>query len=116
MTLKIDIEGNEYKILDLIISNSKKILMLIIEFHFIQKNRREFIFFFKKILKYFSIIHVHGNNNNKINIFGIPDVMEITMINKNNKNISKKRIYNFPTKYDFSNNLNLKDLKFKFNH
>ena len=116
VTLKIDIEGNEYKILNSIINNRNKLLMLIIEFHYIQKNKQKFLIFFKKLLKDFSIIHIHGNNNSSVNIYGIPDVLEVTII-KNNKNIiSKKKIYSFPTKYDFPNNPNLKDIDFRFNY
>ena len=116
VTLKIDIEGNEYKILNSIIKNRNKLLMLIIEFHHIQSKKKKLLFFLKKLLKDFFIIHLHGNNNSSINVYGIPDVLEITLIRKNTKIISKKRIYSFPTKYDFPNNPNFKDLNFRFNY
>ena len=115
VTLKIDIEGGEYKILDSIISNRNKLSTLIIEFHNIQQKKKEFIIFFKRLLKEFFIIHIHGNNNSSINVYGIPDVLEVTAIKKNKKIVSKKRICNFPTQYDFPNNSTLKDINFRFN-
>jgi len=112
--LKIDIEGSEFKILNQLLKKKENFSMLIIEFHFIQKNKKIFINFFNKFLKFFTIIHLHGNNNNSLNIYGIPDVMEITMIKKENNINIKKRIINFPTKLDFPNNPRFKDLSFRF--
>ena len=112
--LKIDIEGYEFKILNQLLKYKENFSMLIIEFHFIQKNKKVFTNFFNEFLKFFTIIHVHGNNNNSLNIYGIPDVLEITMIKKKNNIKIKKRIINFPTKLDFPNNPHYKDLSFRF--
>ena len=55
--LKIDIEGSEFKILNQLLKYKENFSMLIIEFHFIQKNKKIFINFFNKFLKFFTIIH-----------------------------------------------------------
>ena len=78
--LKVDIEGDEYKILKEIIDNSKKITSLIIEFHNIHQHMdsiREFIDN-SKILK---LIHIHANNFAGKNNDGDPNVLELTFIN-----------------------------------
>ena len=81
--LKIDIEGSEYEILDDIFKQSSKINMLIIEFHWINKNKKNFIASIKKLKKNFDIIHLHANNYRSLkkneDIF---DVLEISFINK----------------------------------
>ena len=112
--IKIDIEGSEFKILNELLKYKENFSMLIIEFHFIQKNKQIFINFFNEFLKFFTIIHVHGNNINSLNIYNVPDVLEITMIKKENDFKIKKRIINFPTKLDFPNNPHTKDLSFRF--
>ena len=66
--LKIDIEGSEFKILNQLLMYKENFSMLIIEFHFIQKNKKVFTNFFNEFLNFFTIIHVHGNNNNSLNI------------------------------------------------
>ena len=64
------------------------------EFHWLNKNLVIFEKNVKKILKYFTIVHIHGNNNNSlIENLNFPEVPEITFINKkhcNNLAYSKK--------------------------
>ena len=60
--VKIDIEGDEYKIIKDIKNFSNKIHILIVEFHNLDKPRKLFkenIIFLKTLL---NIIHIHGNN------------------------------------------------------
>ncbi len=45
MILKVDIEGSEFKILNQLLKYKENFSMLIIEFHFIQKNKKVFINF-----------------------------------------------------------------------
>ena len=96
--LEIDIEGGEYKIIDEVCSESPKIEMLIIEFHWINNNKKFFFECIKKLNINFQIIHIHANNYKKIN----PEdwffnVIELTLINKKNVNlINPQYRYNFP--------------------
>lgn len=97
--LKIDIDGDEYKIIRDIKEFSKKIHILIVEFHNLDKKRKIFkesIFFLKN---FFNIIHVHGNNYRSLCEDKFPEVVEFTFLNKRvyplNKNNFKK---NFPIK------------------
>ena len=88
--LKIDIENTEYTILDDIIKNKKKIVFLIIEFHSIKKNLKKINKFVSQI-KDLKIIHMHGNNINKIDKHGYPYALEISFINSKIIKISKKK-------------------------
>ena len=85
------------------------------EFHWVDKNLEKFSESVKKILKYFSIIHIHGNNhNNLVKDINIPEVPEITFVN--NKYIKEKKyLSKFPIEnLDNPNNPNDKDLFFHF--
>ena len=80
LILKVDIEGDEYKILKQILNNSKKINTLLIEFHDIQKNMnliKEFI----EQSSDLELIHIHANNYNYTNKFEDPKVIELTFTN-----------------------------------
>ena len=112
---KIDIEGDEYSLIDEIEKHSKLIDTLIIEFHEIDQNENIFVYGLKKLLDNFDIIHIHGNNHCKDMILGLPTVVEITF---NNKKFRPKEIEyknEFPLQdLDFPNNPYEKDLKFSF--
>lgn len=78
--LKIDIEGSEYRILDEIIKNSKKINGLVIEFH-------DFDLHYDLIKKFINdfdqnLIHIHVNNYGSINKEGLPSVVELSFASK----------------------------------
>ena len=113
--LKIDIEGDEYKIFKDIKKNSKKILFLILELHDIDKNILKIKNFLKKLdLK---IIHIHGNNYGGVDKKGNPKVIELSLLNS--KNIKILNIYS-KNKYpiinlDYSNNKRRNDIQIKFN-
>ena len=113
--LKCDIEGTEYLIIDDILKYQDKIDIITMEFHWVDKNLEKFSESVKKILKYFSIIHIHGNNhNNLVKDINIPEVPEITFVN--NKYIKEKKyLSKFPIEnLDNPNNPNDKDLFFHF--
>jgi len=112
--LKIDIEGDEYKILNTINKEQNKINLLIIEFHNISKN-------ISKIKKFlfnsrFKIIHVHANNYGGIDRFNNPNVIEVTLLNSKkffvNRQKSKQK---YPIMgLDFKNLKRRQDIKIKF--
>jgi hypothetical protein len=114
--LKIDIEGDEYKIVDDITKNSSRINFLIIEFHWIERNIETFINNVKKINKFFDIIHLHGNNHGKIADNGLPDCLEITFVNKSNNLNYINYPKNLPIEnLDYPNNPFEKDININFN-
>ena len=113
--LKIDIEGDEYKILSDIKKNSKKIVFLIIELHDLHKN----IFKIKKFLEKLDlkIIHIHANNYGGIDKYGNPKVIELSLLNtkkiKVDNRFSKKK---YPiVNLDYKNFKRREDIKIKFN-
>jgi hypothetical protein len=114
--LKVDIEGDEYKILDQILDNSKKINTLIIEFHNIHKNLNKIEDFIIKS-KELKLIHIHANNFAGSNKDGDPNVIELTFINiKNNDLNLKKTNKSFPINgLDYKNTHRKEDFLLKFN-
>jgi hypothetical protein len=113
--LKVDIEGDEYKILNDIKKNSKKIIFLIIEFHNLQKNLSKIKKFLKKLdLK---IIHIHANNYGGVDKHNNPKVIELSLINTRKikiKNIFSKRKYPI-INLDYKNFKRRDDIKIEFN-
>ena len=115
LILKVDIEGDEYKILDNIKRSNAKINLLIIEFHNILKN-------FKKIKKFISksnyrLIHIHGNNYAGLDKFKNPNVIECTFLNNKKFKVSRfKSKYKYPiANLDYKNFKRRKDIKLNFN-
>ena len=114
--LKVDIEGDEYKILNQILDNSKKINTLIIEFHDIHKGINRIGDFINKS-KELKLIHIHANNFAGSNKDGDPNVIELTFININ-KNVLNlvKTDKSFPIKeLDYKNTHRKKDFILEFN-
>ncbi len=116
VVLKVDIEGDEYKILSDIKKNSKKIIFLIIEFHNVHKSLDKIRKFLNNLdLK---IIHIHANNYGGIDKKNIPKVLELSLINS--KIVKIKKIYS-KRKYpiinlDFKNLKRRDDIKIKFSN
>ena len=112
--LKIDIENDEYRILDSL-SNFKKILGFVIEFHYLDLSYE----ILKKFLiknQHFKIVHLHPNNMGGIDSNGNPTTIEITFINKEfckKYKIVKKKFFRKHI-LDRPNDLKRKDIKIKF--
>ena len=116
LILKIDIEGDEFEILNDINLYSDKIHTLIVEFHELDKKLNDFEKLIKNINKEFYIIHIHGNNYSKCGENGIPNTLEITFLNSKMffKN-QKKTKDNFPIyNLDFPNDPTKKDIQINF--
>ena len=104
MILKIDIEGDEYNILNQILKNSKKINALLIEFHDIQKNMHLIKKFIEQSNK-LKLVHIHANNYQCIDKDINPSVIELTFTN-----IEKIRFEQIITKKKYPiNNLDYKN-------
>ena len=102
--LKIDIEGDEYLLLEDIAKYQKKINCLIIEFHKIDKNKKKIENFLKKI-GHLKNCNISPNNSVAPDKNGDPLVVEIVFINKKflfkkdfNKNVIPKYLPNNPHK------------------
>jgi hypothetical protein len=78
----IDIEGDEFNVLNNIYDYAHQIHGMSIEFHYLKKNKKKFKLIVKKLQKYFYIIHIHGNNYNGVLESGLPEVLEISFMNK----------------------------------
>tara|TARA_B100000768_G_C11183104_1_gene333842 strand:+ start:159 stop:968 length:810 start_codon:yes stop_codon:yes gene_type:complete len=115
--LKIDIEGSEYEIIDEIIEHHAKVKMLIIEFHWINKNPKLFEEAIKKLNDKFKIIHIHVNNyiaTKESDYFF--DVVEISFIKKDKtENFVDEFRYDFPIEnLDYECIKNGPKIKFSF--
>ena len=75
--LKVDIEHNEYPILNTISENSSKFLFIIIEFHSVPTHEKQIIEFFNKINSEFYIAHL-SLNNRCADIHASPQTIEVT--------------------------------------
>ena len=112
--LKIDIEGDEYQILNHIKRNSKNLIFLIIEFHDVHKNLKKIEKFLKKFdLK---IIHIHANNFEGTSRDNMPKVLELSLLNKKIFRIKNKLTNNnYPIKYlDYKNFKRRNEIKIEF--
>ena len=116
--LKLDIEGSEIStIYNIDEKYFKLIKVLVIEFHdliFLGSHFGNKIFdeVISKILKNFTICHLHPNNYGSFrNIEGIiiPDLLEFTFINNDLIKKRKKINYDLPHRLDSKNNPSLKD-------
>ena len=115
IVLKVDIEGDEYKILNDIKKKSKKIFFLLIEFHNVHKNLSNIRNFISK--SDLKIIHIHANNYGGIDKNGIPKVIELSMLNSKKININKilsNRKYPI-INLDYKNFKRREDIKIEFN-
>ncbi len=117
--LKMDIEGGEYPwLLQMNESQLNKFKQIIIEFHGITNdgwncNYNDKVKCLEKLSKTHYIVHAHGNNHGPV-VNGIPDVIELTYVNKNYfDSIPELNTQPLPiANLDFPNNINLKDIKF----
>lgn len=78
--LKIDIEGAEYRILDQIINNEKKIKGLVVEFHDFDLNQN-IVKSFIESLK-LKLVHIHVNNYGTIDSDGTPSTVELSFTSR----------------------------------
>ncbi len=107
--LKMDIEGGEYPwILSLDDKKLNKFKQIVIEIHGIKSSNYYSIYYNKvkclsKLSNLFYLIHAHGNNYSPI-INGIPDVIELTYVNKNYfTTVPRSNKKSLPSKLDFPN-------------
>jgi len=76
--LKMDIEGDEYRVIKDILKYWDRIALLVIEFHDTEPYRSTFVERAMEICGRFDIVHLHGNNFGSVAADGLPEVLEIT--------------------------------------
>lgn len=119
--LKMDIEGGEYPwLLNLDESKLKKFKQIVIEFHGItddnwNTNYNDKIRCLEKLSKTHYIIHAHGNNHGHV-VNKIPDVIELTYVNKDYfQTIPEKNRLPLPNpNLDYANATCLPDIDLNF--
>ena len=113
----IDIEGDEYKIIKDLNYFHDRINIIVLEFHDIEKNIYNFEKAINLLNENFLVIHLHGNNCSYICENGIPNVMEVTFVNKKKYTYLKQNSFvtRFPIKgLDQPNYQFMPDHKFEF--
>lgn len=111
--LKIDIDMDEYRILEDILEYD--FLSIVIEFSHTDLLMDKILNFVEK-LKNYKIIHIHGNNFDPPDKNGNPIYLEITYANSKYIDISTEHIdYNLPLKeIDFPNDTKKEEIPIKF--
>lgn len=120
--IKMDIEGAEYEAIPEILQNAQNITSIVMELHNLNEvlNLEKAMHLLSEINKYFYLVHVHGNNCVRKgfdikNVQGkLPDLLELTYINKNlveNAKISANQKH--PAELDMPNCPNKPDLQFE---
>jgi len=109
--LQMDIEGAEYEVLfDTSDDVLKKFRIMVIEFHNLDKLMvsGEFTLLnliFKKIHKFFDVVHIHPNNcapAYSYQEFQIPPIMEFTFLRRD-RVTNRQRVVQFPHAFDRKN-------------
>lgn len=74
--LKIDIEGDEYRILDQVVEHASELCGLVIEFHHVHRARNQIRGFIRDLP--LALVHIHPNNFGGVDDEGSPKVLEMT--------------------------------------
>ena len=115
IVLKIDIEGDEYKIVEDVCRYSKLVDLLIIEFHQTERMNIEFSNSISMLKEFFHLVHTHGNNFDLVADNGIPNVVELTFVNRSVFKGEYEKIRNLPIpKIDYPCNPGKLDINLSF--
>jgi hypothetical protein len=112
--LKIDIEGSEYDVIPDVLRYSRDLTGMIIEFHDTGRLRTKFKQRVEAILEKFEIVHIHGNNWAGVAADGLPDVLELTFVNKEYCPVFAPRREALPLEIDQPNHPDRPDLSIIF--
>lgn len=80
--LKMDIEGGEWQLTDLILAHAKQITGAVIEFHSTDSLRKLFCDTMRRYQEHFHIIHIHPNTSCGYAQDNFPTVVEISFLNR----------------------------------
>ena len=76
--LKMDIEGGEYAVIKELLPFRDQIVGKAIEFHDTDQKKAEFIELMADVLKFYALVHVHGNNYGHTGTDGLPVSLELS--------------------------------------
>ncbi len=111
--LKMDIEGNEYRVLDDIVKNQKGMVGMAIEFHECDLMSDKIRDFIEKID--LDLVHIHVNNFCNTGKNNFPTVLELTFSDKKFNLKRNTDEFIFPNKYiDQPNNKEVEDKEISF--
>jgi hypothetical protein len=80
--LKMDIEGDEYEVIDDILEYRNRIVVIVAEFHHTHSQRETFLRSVARIRERYAVVHLHGNNWAGQAPDGLPHLLEITFLRK----------------------------------
>ena len=115
----MDIDGDEYiNLINIDTQKFLKIRIMILELHDLRNLRSHFFYkifdeVINKLSKYLCFCHLHPNNTSKITKIGnmkIPDMLELTLINKSRVKFIPSKLSPLPHKLDKKVDPNLKDI------
>lgn len=112
--LKIDIEGDEYRLIGPILEASDRIVGMAIEFHNTDPLRMVFVSSVRRLQEHFDIVHLHANNFQGIAADGVPEALEITFVAKSERRSSERRTSLPIPGVDSSNNPARADYRLRF--
>jgi hypothetical protein len=78
--LKMDIEGGEFPLIDEILANRAIFPGIVIEIHFANYRRQQFVDTVKKLQTEYVLVHLHGNNHTPLSTDGSCDCYEFTFL------------------------------------
>ena len=118
LLLKMDIEGDEWKVIDALdVATIARFRQIVCEFHnlafFGDPTWRAAAYrTVEKLCKTHCVIHVHGNNCDQLVLVGsklVPNVIELTFVRRDTYEISASRTV-FPTELDSPNDATAPDI------
>ena len=78
--LKMDIEGGEFPLIDEILANREIFPGIVIEIHFANYRRQQFVDTVKKLQTEYVLVHLHGNNHTPLSADNSCDCYEFTFL------------------------------------
>ena len=120
LLLQLDIEGHELEfLLNTDLDILKRFKIIVIEFDNFNDLDNDvvlnfYIKIFNKLLKKFTVFHIHPNNNGKKEVYHdmeLPSLLEITFINNEEVKTKRKIDYELPHYLDVKNISDRKDIK-----
>lgn len=117
LVIKIDIEGDEYGLLEQIknalIDRKDQVLAIVFELHDTDTRRQEFEQFVTEIGALMPVVHVHGNNCRVYGTDGLPTFVEVTFARSDL--VRNSRVLEFPRPgLDYPNDPELPEMEFTF--
>jgi len=113
--LKMDIEGGEYELFSTVLEHKERLTSAVIEFHDCNSRWEQINKFLIQFRQSHELVHVHVNNCGGSDINGLPNVIEITLANRNLIRNKTEEVYQYPRLgLDFPNSHKYPDLEVKF--